>query len=244
MSTPYSHSITVAAAGLACCAAAVLLARRRRKQVHRLHSMHGQTAVTRLIELPSLSRALGCTIMAKCEHQHPGGSVKDRAAHALVESAVASGELKPGGTIVQGTGGNTGVSLAMIARAKGYNCHLTIPENISPDKTELLRLLGAEVTVCPCVPFKDPRSYMSRAVAIAAATAGAVMPDQFENVANANAHFRTTGPELWRQAGESLDGFVCAAGTGGTIGGVSRAHCWRSNLQPFPLCTRPPTSCP
>ena len=183
---------------------------------------HDSASETPLVELISLSRALGCTIMAKCEHQHPGGSVKDRAAHALVQSAVDSGELQPGGTIVQGTGGNTGVSLAMISKAKGYKCHLTIPENISEDKKELLRLLGATVTECPCVPFADPKSYMSRAHAIANATEGAVMPCQFENVANSNAHFRTTGPELWRQCGQRLDGFVCAAGTGGTIAGVSR----------------------
>lgn len=200
-------------------AAVVWLAHRSSRRVHGVHEVPRETA---LVELPALSARLGCTILAKCEHLQPGGSVKDRAAHALVSAAIASGELKPGGTIVQGTGGNTGVSLAMIARARGYRCHLTIPENISPDKIELLRLLGAEVTACPCVPFADPRSYMSRAAAITKEKPGAVMPDQFEHTANAQAHFTTTGPEIWRQSGGRVDGFCCAAGTGGTIGGVSR----------------------
>ena len=211
----------VLAAGLTCFVAAMILVRRRRRR-RMVNGFHDRPAETDLVELRSLSRALGCTIMAKCEHQHPGGSVKDRAAHALVQAAIESGELQPGGTIVQATGGNTGISLAMIAKAKGYRCHLTIPENISNDKKELLRILGATVTECPCVPFADPRSYCSRAHAIAKATKGAVLPDQFENVANAKAHYSTTGPELWRQCGQALDGFVCAAGTGGTIAGVSR----------------------
>lgn len=157
-------------------AACYLLARRRLRSRRPVSGMHDAARETPLIELRALSRALGCRILAKCEHMHPGGSVKDRAAHALVDAAIASGKLKPGGTIVQPTGGNTGVSLAMIARARGYKCHLAIPENISPDKIELLQLLGAQVTVCPCVPFKDARSYCSQAVAIAKATEGAVLP--------------------------------------------------------------------
>ena len=218
-------SVVGVAAGLAASYAAYVLARRLLRQNapdSAPAGLHEVPRETLLVELRTLSRELGCTILAKCEHMQPGGSVKDRASHALVAAAVASGELKPGGTIVQGTGGNTGVSLAMIARARGFKCHLTIPDNISPDKIELLRLLGAEVTVCPCVPFADPRSYMSRATAIAASTPGASLPDQFENVANAEAHLTTTGPELWRQCGGRLDGLVCAAGTGGTIAGVSR----------------------
>lgn len=184
--------------------------------------LHAAPRETPTVELPTLSAELGCRILAKCEHMQPGGSVKNRAAHALVAAAAAAGDLKPGGTIVQGTGGNTGVSLAMIGRALGYKVHVCIPDNISVDKVELMRLLGAEVTSCPCVPFADPRSYMSRAAAIAAADPAAALPDQFEHLANSEAHFRGTGPELWRQVGGSLDGFVCAAGTGGTIGGVSR----------------------
>jgi cysteine synthase len=125
--------------------------------------------------------------------------VKDRAAHALVDHAIASGELKPGGTIVQGTGGNTGVSLAMIAKSRGYKAHVCIPENISPDKVDLLRMLGAEVTVCPCVPYTDPRSYMSMAASIAASTPGAAKPCQFECIANADAHYKGTGAEIWAQ---------------------------------------------
>lgn len=165
----------LAAAAVAGSVAAYLLLRSRRRGAvadEPPRGLHEAPRETALIELKSLSRVLGCTILAKCEHLQPGGSVKDRASHALVAAAAASGELQPGGTIVQGTGGNTGVSLAMIARARGYKCHLTIPDNISPDKVELLRLLGAEVTACPCVPFSDPRSYMSQAVAIAKATPG------------------------------------------------------------------------
>ena len=201
-------------------AALFLLSRRRsRSAVCGLHSCRRETLT---IELPVLSSVEGVRILAKCEFMQPGGSVKDRAAHALIDAAVASGELKPGGTLIQGTGGNTGISLAMIARARGYKCHLTIPENISPDKIELMKLLGAELTVCPCVPFKDPRSYMSQAEAIHKVTPNSAKPCQFENVCNSNAHHATTGPELWRQSGRELDGFVCAAGTGGTIAGVSR----------------------
>jgi hypothetical protein len=177
--------LLLAAAAVGCTIAAVRRFRRRRRQESCCSGLHSVPRETRLAELTTLSRITGCKILAKCEHLQPGGSIKDRASHALIDEAVASGELQPGGTIVQGTGGNTGISLAMISQARGYKCHLTIPENISPDKIELLRLLGAEVTVCPCVPFKDPKSYMSMAATIASATPGSAKPCQFENVANA-----------------------------------------------------------
>eukprot|EP01065_Artemidia_motanka_P007249 TRINITY_DN13588_c0_g1_i1.p1 TRINITY_DN13588_c0_g1~~TRINITY_DN13588_c0_g1_i1.p1 ORF type:complete len:381 (+),score=123.92 TRINITY_DN13588_c0_g1_i1:69-1145(+) len=177
---------------------------------------------TPLCELTSISKQLGRRILAKCEHLHPGGSVKDRAAMALVASAELDGSLKPGGTIVQPTGGNTGVSLAMIARARGYKCHVTFPENISRDKVALFKLLGAETSECPLVPFADERHYVKTAERVTKETPGAVLPDQFENLANGEAHYHTTGPEIWKQAGGKVDGFVCAAGTGGTISGCSR----------------------
>jgi cysteine synthase A len=185
-------------------------------------SLHAGIRATPLVELKCLSRALGCRVVAKAEMLHPGGSVKDRAAHFLVASVEASGELQPGGTVVQPSGGNTGISLAMVCAAKGYKAHITIPENISPNKIALLRMFGADVTICKCVPFSDPTHYAHMAKTICAATPGAVLPDQFENVHNARAHFETTGPETWRQAGGRVDAFVCAAGTGGTIAGVGR----------------------
>jgi cysteine synthase A len=212
----------VAACAIAACAAYWLRQRARRHRRSYARGLHSVKRETLLIELPTLSSLLEVRILAKCEFMQPGGSVKDRAAHALIDCAVASGALEPGGTIIQGTGGNTGISLAMIARARGYRCHLTIPENISPDKTELMRLLGAEITVCPCVPFKDSRSYMSVADALHRTTPNSAKPCQFENLANSSAHYSTTGPEMWEQSGRELDGFVCAAGTGGTIAGVSR----------------------
>ena len=178
---------------------------------------------TPLVELRSVSAATGCRVLAKCEHLHPGGSVKDRAAHALVSAAESSGQLKPGGEIVQATGGNTGIALAMLAAARGYRCTVFVPENVSPDKIELLRLCGATVELCSLVKITDEANYVRRAAAYAAATEGAVLPDQFEDTVNADAHYSGTGAEIWEQSGGRVDGFVCAAGTGGTIAGVSRA---------------------
>jgi len=185
-------------------------------------SLHGGLRPSPLVELKCLSKELGCRVVVKCEHLHPGGSVKDRAAHFLLASVEASGALKPGGTVVQPSGGNTGISLAMLCAAKGYKAHITIPENISPNKIALLRMFGADVTICKCVPFSDPTHYAHMAKTICDSTPGAVLPDQFENTNNARAHFETTGPELWRQSGGCVDAFVCSAGTGGTIAGMSR----------------------
>ena len=181
---------------------------------------------TPLVELPTLSKALGCRVLVKCEHLHPTGSVKERAATYLLAAAEKSGELKPGGTVFMPTGGNTGISLAMICKAKGYHCHVTIPMNISPDKIELMQLLGATVTICPCVPITDPRHYVNTAQRLydegrQKGVTSVALPDQFEHTANQQAHFETTGPEIWAQAGGKVDAFVCAAGTGGTIAGMS-----------------------
>ncbi|KNC85705.1 hypothetical protein SARC_02116 [Sphaeroforma arctica JP610] len=201
------------------------------------NTLYGEIRPSALVDLPTLSKAVSeelgsayeVRIVAKCEHLHPTGSVKERAASYLITTSERSGKLQPGGTLVQGTGGNTGISMAMIAASKGYKCYITIPENISTDKIGMLKMLGAEVESCPCVPFGDERHYMERAKKYAAETPGAVLPDQFENLANSAAHFDTTGPEIWSQLGggkggvnAQLDGFVCAAGTGGTIAGVSR----------------------
>lgn len=176
---------------------------------------------TPMIELSSLSRATGCRILAKCEHLNPGGSVKDRAALWLVEAAEATGELREGGTIFEGTGGNTGVALCMVAAAKGYRAVMSMPAAISPEKIDAMRVFGAEVKLCPSVPFTDIRHYYHTAKAGAAATSGGWFANQFGNLNNAKAHIFTTGPEIWEQAAGRVDGFVCSAGTGGTVAGCS-----------------------
>jgi len=178
---------------------------------------------TPLVELTSLSAATGCRILAKLEHLGPGGSVKDRAALALLAAAEASGALRAGGTVVEATGGNTGVALALAAALKGYACALTMPPATSDEKVALARALGARVEVCPAVPFGDARHYYARAAAVAAEIPGAVWVSQFENVANARAHAEGTGPEIWEQAGGRVDALALAAGTGGTIGGLTTA---------------------
>lgn len=216
-----SRLVTACLTGVVASVALVQLLRRRRREHARGKGLFDGVRASPLVELRSLSVLTGCRILAKCEHLQPGGSVKDRAAHFLVAAAERSGQLKPGGTVVQGTGGNTGVSLAFICNAKGYKCHFTYPENISQEKKDFMKLLGAERTECPCVPLSDSRHYVNQAREITKTTPGAVWPDQFENLANSQAHFETTGPEIWRQAG-GVDGFVCAAGTGGTISGCVR----------------------
>jgi cysteine synthase A len=175
---------------------------------------------TPLLELRSLSDATGCRILVKCEQFTPGGSVKDRAALSIVRAAEASGALAPGGAIVEATGGNTGIALALIAAQRGYRCFLTMPPTTSPEKVALARALGATVEVCAAVAFGEPEHYYARAAAIAAER-GAVWTDQFENAANRAAHFDTTGPEIWAQAGGRVDALALGAGTGGTIGGLA-----------------------
>jgi cysteine synthase len=175
---------------------------------------------TPLIYIKSLSDATGCEIYAKCENLNPTGSVKDRAALKIIEELEQSGALKPGGTIVEGTGGNTGVALAQLAIARGYKALLYAPCNISQEKVDLMRRLGAELHLQPLVPFSSPEHYANMAHAEAARREGAVCSNQFENMANFRAHYSGTGPEIWDQAGHRVDAFVCAAGTGGTIAGT------------------------
>mmetsp|Transcript_43675 Transcript_43675/g.83347 ORF Transcript_43675/g.83347 Transcript_43675/m.83347 type:complete len:383 (-) Transcript_43675:1523-2671(-) len=183
----------------------------------------GLVGNTPLMELRSLNAATGCRILAKAEHLSPGGSIKDRIAKAMVLAAEADGKLTPGkpGTVVEGTGGNTGIGLALIARARGYKCILSMPEDISAEKIQLMRTLGAEVRICPCVPFKDPRHYVHEAERAAKESENAVLMMQFENLANYKCHEATTAAEIWMQSKGELDAFVCAVGTGGTIAGVS-----------------------
>jgi len=175
---------------------------------------------TPLLPIRSLSEATGCMIYAKAEWLNPSGSVKDRAAKAIIEEAERSGRLKPGGTIVEGTGGNTGIALAQLGKAKGYKVILFMPNSISEEKIETQRRFGAEVHLQPLVPFTNPENY-ARKAASTAKEHGLVHTDQFENVANFRAHFGTTGPEIFRQTGGKVDVFVTSAGTGGTLAGTS-----------------------
>ncbi len=180
---------------------------------------------TPLIRLNRLSDATGCEILGKAEFLNPGGSVKDRAALAIIEDAEARGALKPGGTIVEGTAGNTGIGLALVGNAKGYKTIIVIPETQSQEKMDMLKLCGVDLRPVPAKPYKDPGNY----VKVSGHTAdelnekdpgSAIWANQFDNVANRQGHFRTTGPEIWRQTDGKVDGFICAVGTGGTLAGV------------------------
>ena len=175
---------------------------------------------TPLIELPKLSAALDRRILGKAEFLNPGGSVKDRAARGIVDDAEATGRLKPGGTIVEGTAGNTGIALALLANARGYKAIIVVPDDQSPEKIALLETFGADVRVVPAVPFANPENYYHVARRIAEVTPGAAWADQFDNVANRNAHYATTGPEIWDAVGDDLGAFVAACGTGGTLAGT------------------------
>jgi cysteine synthase A len=178
---------------------------------------------TPLVRLPRLSEALGRTVLAKAEHLNPGGSVKDRAAKRIIEEAEASGVLKPGGTIVEGTAGNTGIALALFANARGYKTIIVIPDDQSQEKIGLLRTIGADVRLVPSVPYTDEKNYYHVARRTAEQTPNSIWADQFNNGANFRAHFETTGPEIWDQSGGAIDAFTCASGTGGTIAGVTAA---------------------
>lgn len=178
---------------------------------------------TPLIRLHALSEAIGRTILGKAEHLNPGGSVKDRAAKRIVLDAESSGRLSRGGTIVEGTAGNTGIALAMLAASRGYTTIVTIPDDQSREKIDLLRLFGADVRPVPVVSFADPAHYYHAARRIAESIPGALWADQFDNLSNFRAHYDGTGPEIWSQTGGVIDAFACAAGTGGTFAGVSSA---------------------
>ncbi|MBC7968683.1 MAG: cysteine synthase A [Verrucomicrobia bacterium] len=176
---------------------------------------------TPLIRLNSFSDETGCEILGKAEFLNPGGSVKDRAALFIIQAAEAKGLLKPGGTVVEGTAGNTGIGLAHICNAKGYKCLIVIPETQSQEKIDLLRTLGAEVRTVPAVPYKDPNNYVRLSGSIAAELDNAIWANQFDNLANRHAHYATTGPEIWAQTDGTIDAWVAATGTGGTYAGVS-----------------------
>jgi cysteine synthase len=183
----------------------------------------GAVGNTPLIELRELSRQLGCRVLGKAEFLNPGGSVKDRAARGIVDDAEARGMLQPGGTIVEGTAGNTGIALALVANERGYQSVIVVPDDQSREKIELLRAYGSDVRVVPAVPFANPENYYHVARRIADQLPGAFWANQFENIANRRTHELTTGPEIWEQCGGKIDAFVAAAGTGGTIAGVASA---------------------
>jgi cystathionine beta-synthase len=178
---------------------------------------------TPLVRLNRVARGIRTPVYAKAENLNPGGSVKDRIGVEIIEAAEKRGELKPGGTVVEATSGNTGVGLALACAIKGYRCIFTIPDKMSTEKVRLLRALGAEVIVVPtAVPPDHPEYYITKARSIVAATPGAIMADQHFNPANPQAHYRTTGPEIWEQTKGRVTHFVCSPGTGGTISGVGR----------------------
>ncbi|ELR98444.1 cysteine synthase A [Gloeocapsa sp. PCC 73106] len=181
----------------------------------------GTVGNTPLIRLKSFSEATGCEILGKAEFLNPGGSVKDRAALYIIQDAEAQGILKPGGTVVEGTAGNTGIGLAHICNAKGYKCLIIIPDTQSQEKMDTLRLLGAEVRPVPAVPYKDPNNYVKLSGRIASEMENAIWANQFDNLANRQAHYETTGPEIWQQTGGKIDAWVASTGTGGTFAGVA-----------------------
>ncbi len=175
---------------------------------------------TPLVKLEGPSRDAGANILAKCEYANPGASIKDRAALYIVEDAEARGLLQPGGTIVEGTAGNTGIGLALVANAKGYKTIIVMPDTQSREKMDTLRALGAELVLVPPAPFANPGHFVHTSRRIAEETPGAVWANQFDNIANRKAHIIGTAEEIWAQTEGRIDGFTCAAGTGGTIAGV------------------------
>ena len=183
---------------------------------------------TPLIRLNRASEMTGCEILGKAEFLNPGQSVKDRAALFIIKDALARGTLRPGGTIVEGTAGNTGIGLATVANALGFKTVIVIPDTQSQEKKDALRLLGAELIEVPAVPYKNPNNYVKLSGRLAEQLAkteanGAIWANQFDNVANRQAHIEGTGPEIWEQTGGKVDGFTCAVGSGGTLGGVAIA---------------------
>ncbi|WP_405094406.1 cystathionine beta-synthase [Micromonospora sp. NBC_01412] len=178
---------------------------------------------TPLVRLRNVTEGIRATVLAKVEYLNPGGSVKDRIALRMIEDAEAAGILRPGGTIVEPTSGNTGVGLALVAQLKGYRCVFVCPDKVSQDKQDVLRAYGAEVVVCPtAVAPEDPRSYYNVSDRLAREIPGAWKPNQYSNPANPRSHYETTGPELWKQTGDRLTHFVAGVGTGGTISGIGR----------------------
>jgi cysteine synthase A len=181
----------------------------------------GAIGNTPLIRLRGASEATGCSILGKAEFLNPGGSVKDRAALYIILDAEERGLLKPGGVIVEGTAGNTGIGLALVGNARGYRTVIVIPETQSQEKKDMLRLCGAELREVPAVPYKDPSNYVHVSERLAKEM-GAFWANQWDNTANRDGHYRSTGPEIWEQTDGRVDGFTCAIGTGGTLAGVSK----------------------
>ncbi|MDK3018532.1 cysteine synthase A [Pseudodonghicola flavimaris] len=183
---------------------------------------------TPLIRLKKVSELTGCNILGKAEFLNPGQSVKDRAALYIIRDAIAKGQLKPGGTIVEGTAGNTGIGLALVGASMGFKTVIVIPETQSQEKKDMLRLAGAELVQVPAAPYKNPNNYVRYSQRLAEELAktepnGAIWANQFDNVANKQAHVETTGPEIWEQTDGKVDGFTCAVGSGGTLAGVAEA---------------------
>ncbi len=183
---------------------------------------------TPLLYLRQASELTGCNIYGKAEFMNPGGSVKDRTALGILRAAEQAGELQPGGVIVEGTAGNTGIGLTLVANALGYECVIVMPQNASEEKIRQLEMLGAELLLVPAVPYSDSHHYIHTAERIAAGRAreeahGAIWARQFDNLANRQIHRDTTGREIWQQSGGKVDGFICAVGTGGTLTGVAQA---------------------
>ena len=186
-----------------------------------LNGLTGSIGNTPLIRIDSLSEETGCEILGKAEFMNPGGSVKDRAALWMIEAAEASGALKQGGTVVEGTAGNTGIGLAHVCNSRGYKTIIYMPDNQSTEKVNLLRTLGAEVRVVPTLPYANEDNFQKQAGRYAATLDNAIWANQFDNTANALSHYESTGPEIWAQTDGKVDVFTCAVGTGGTLAGTS-----------------------
>ena len=182
----------------------------------------GAIGNTPLIRLRRLSEATGCTILGKAEFMNPGGSVKDRAGLAMIRAAEADGSLRPGGTVVEGTAGNTGIGITLVGNALGYKSVIVMPETQSQEKIDFLRMIGADLRLVPAKPYRDPGNYVHVSQRMAAEM-GAVWANQFDNLANREGHRLTTGPEIWQQTGGQIDAFTCACGSGGTLAGVALA---------------------
>jgi cysteine synthase A len=181
----------------------------------------GTVGNTPLIRLRGVSEETGCEILGKAEFMNPGGSVKDRAALAIITDAEQRGELRPGGSVVEGTAGNTGIGLAHVCNERGYRCVIVMPDNQSPEKYRLLEMLGAEVYKVPTVPYSNPNQYQKVSQRLAASLRNAIWANQFDNPINRHAHLTTTGPEIWEQTNGRVSAFVAASGTGGTLAGTS-----------------------
>ncbi len=186
------------------------------------NDLAGAVGQTKLIRLRRASEATGCTILGKAEFMNPGGSVKDRAGLAIIIDAEQRGVLKPGGTIVEGTAGNTGIGLTVVGHSRGYKCVIVMPDTQSAEKIDFLRMIGADLRLVPAKPYKDEGNYVHVSRRLAEEM-GAVWANQFDNLANREGHRTTTGPEIWEQTGGRVDAFTCACGTGGTLAGVAMA---------------------